>query len=166
MPLRKEANTPEFEALVDAYQHLMHRVAEGILHDYHYAEDVVSEALRKIYLHLPRFSYRSEKELEAWVLVITRRTAIDWKRKLDRRCEVSLDPRQPAPERSLEMRCLMEALQSLPVAQYQVIFMRYYIGYTCEEVAKITGYSLNRVYKIIERGKKKLAARLREELEL
>lgn len=164
--MHREDSTPGFEALVDTYQQLMHRVAEGILHDYHYAEDVVSESLRKIYLQLPRFSCRSSQELRAWVLVITRRTAIDWKRRLDRRREVPLDESLPAPPQDLEMRCLLEVLQSLPEAQYKVIFLRYYVGYSCGEVAQITGYPLSRVYKIIERGKKKLAARLREELGL
>ncbi len=130
---------PPFEAVVDTHAAVVLRVCRAVLGSAD-ADDAWSEtflAALRAYPELP-----AEANVEAWLVTIAHRKAIDVVRAAARRPEPVAEPPERAgpgaDERDLD---LSSALARLPARQKQAVAYHYLAGLPYAEVAAIVGGS-------------------------
>lgn len=128
------------------------------------AEDLVQD----IFLRVWRNGHRWDGErlpFEAWLMVLSRRICIDFlRRKRKPGTQVAEDELVPDPgpdplDRAHDRgvaRQVQAALMDLPVNQRSAIVLRYYQGYSNEEVAAILGVTVYALESLLKRGRANL----------
>ncbi len=160
--------------LLTLYGAQAYRVALGIMHNHHDAEDVMQESHLNAYRHLDQF--RGESRFATWLMRIVARQAVTALRRRALRREVSLenvletederlianldvDPREDPEIRALKAelrRILGAAIEKLDPACRVVFVMRELAGFSLEEIASAAGLSISSVKARLFRGRRKL----------
>ena len=105
------------------------------------AEDLCSDVFIKIYSKIDTFD-ETKASLSTWIYAMTSNTVIDFYRTNHIHSEI---PEDLAEEKSLiedevlnseSLEELAKALRALPQEQMDIIVLRYYKGYTLQEVAE------------------------------
>lgn len=149
------------ERLYIKYWHLMCHVAMEILQNSADAEDAVQQAFLYLMLHMDKLGAIDSPATRAYVTLTAKHRAIDLYRS--RRCcePVDVSGMQAAgihPERL----GVMEALDSLPSRDKNMLLLRFWEGYTTDEIAGMLRMKKDAVQKAIWRAKKKLSEKLVE----
>ncbi|HJS58767.1 MAG TPA: RNA polymerase sigma factor [Vicinamibacteria bacterium] len=128
-----------FEQIVAAHGPTVLRVCRALLGPTD-AEDAWSETFLAALAAYPRL--RADSNVEAWLVTIAHRKALDHLRAASRRPT----PRDPLPERAQNDRSLAgweiglwPALKALPARQRQAIAYHHLVGLSYREVARIVG---------------------------
>lgn len=133
------------------------RSAWFICGDAHQAEELVQDALERVYLAWPRIERGKE-------LAYARRTMlnghIDRRRKLSRERLTAVVPDAGLPGPNEDSVHLVRALQRLSLRERQIVVLRYYADLPEAEVAATLGVSVGTVKSTASRA----LARLREQL--
>jgi RNA polymerase sigma-70 factor (sigma-E family) len=142
----RDASYVEFVA---ARQDRLRRIAYAVCGDANRAEDVLQEALVKLYLAWPRVQKEGSEEAYARRIIV--RADLDDRRRPWRRRRVLVAdgelgrvparPGLPAEERS----ALLEALLGLPPMQRRTVVLRHWLGLSIEETAAELGISTGTV---------------------
>jgi RNA polymerase sigma-70 factor (sigma-E family) len=141
---------------VTARQDRLLRIAYAVCGDANRAEDVLQEALVKLYLAWPRM--RKEGSEEAYARRIIVRADLDDRRRPWRRRRVLMADgdleRQPARSElpTEERSALFDALQELPPMQRRTVVLRHWLGLSIEETAAELGVSIGTVKGHSSRG--------------
>lgn len=142
------------------FKNKLYRYALRIVGNQMAAEDVVQEVLIKVWKKREQIAHIENKE--AWCMTVTRNLALD---KLRRKKVIHDDveehrniaDKNMSPYRSLQseetMNIIRNAINQLPEAQQQVIHLREVEGYTYQEIADITEYSLDKVKVYLHRAR-------------
>jgi len=142
----RDATYVEFVA---ARQDRLRRIAYAVCGDANRAEDVLQEALVKLYLAWPRV--RKEGREEAYARRIIVRADLDDRRRPWRRRRVlvadgDLAAMPARPGLATEDRsALFDALQELPPMQRRTVVLRHWLGLSIEETAAELGISTGTV---------------------
>jgi RNA polymerase sigma factor (sigma-70 family) len=132
---------PPFEQIVAEHGHTVLRVCRALLRPAD-AEDAWSETFLAALSAYPRL--RADSNIEAWLVTIAHRKALDQLRATSRR-HVATDevPERPAKDGNREgwESGLWEALEGLPLKQRQTIAYHYIAGMPYLQVAEIVGGS-------------------------
>lgn len=130
-----------------------------VVRDTHAAEDIFQNVALKAMTR--QVSFESEGALLSWAFITTRREGIDWLRRQRREAlglgeeilELLEQEWQAAPAHPAGARidALRECLAAAPQSARQLLRLRYFEGYSCEEVADHMGIGLNAIYKRISR---------------
>jgi RNA polymerase sigma-70 factor (sigma-E family) len=135
--------------------------------DWHLAEDAVATALAKLY---PRWRRLDRPDLYAKTMVY--RAAIDQRRRPWRREQSASDAmpdvtqRDPTPLSDERLR-VRAALLQVPPRQRAALVLRYYLGLTQEETARVLGCTTGTAKSQVSRGLRKLRdLLLAEQIEL
>ena len=141
-----------FCELCRPYEDRLYRQAVALCHDAPLAEDLVQESLIEAWKSLRRFNGRCR--LFTWFCsIMLHRYQKMMRRKrpvsmADEICETIIDE-QPSPATTSEhidrARLLQQHLNHLPHKQRQVIYLRFYIDNSLEEIAAALGCSLGTV---------------------
>lgn len=149
------------EQLYIKYWHLMCHVAMEILQNSADAEDAVQQAFLYLMLHMDRLGDIDSPATRAYVTLTAKHRAIDLYRSR-RRCEpVDVSGMRTAgihPERL----GVVEALSQLPARDRDILLLRFWEGYTTDEIAGMLHMKTDAVQKAIWRAKKKLSEKLAE----
>jgi RNA polymerase sigma-70 factor (ECF subfamily) len=130
-----------------------------VVRDTHAAEDVFQNVALKAMTR--EVSFENESALMSWAFITARREGIDWLRRRQREA-VCMDTEilelleqewqactaHPAGDR---MAALQDCLESAPESSRRLLTLRYFDGYSCEEVAEKMGIGLNAIYKRVSR---------------
>jgi RNA polymerase sigma-70 factor, ECF subfamily len=153
----------EFEALIGPLVEPGLRLAFSMLGSRAEAEDATQEAITKAWRHLARLRDRSQAR--PWFLAIVanqcrnvRRTS--WFSTV--RIPWFFQPAKPA-EAQIERLDLERELDRLPMADRQVLFMRFYLDLSVDEIALALGISSAAAKGRIYRACKRLRPGLLEE---
>ncbi len=130
-----------------------------VVRDTHAAEDIFQNVALKAMTRVVKFE--SEAALLSWAFITARREGIDWLRRHRRealglaedilgRLEQEWQAASPQPS-GARMDALRECLAAAPQSARQLLRLRYFEGYSCEEVAGHLGIGLNAIYKRISR---------------
>lgn len=163
------------DVLYQRYGRRMLALAQRIIGDATFAEDVVQDVFLALWLRPEAFDGRRGR-VATWLLSVTHHRSVDVIRReesLRRRerragAEVLVDVRENvtgtdvhdevwARVRAADVR---EALQRLPEVQRDVLVLAYFGGYTQRQVAALTGAPLGTVKTRMLGGLKRLAASL------
>ncbi len=160
--------------LLVLYGSQAYRVALGIVHNHHDAEDVMQESHLNAFRHLAQF--RGDSRFATWLMKIVARQAVTALRRRSRRREVSLenvleaederltwqldvDPGEDPEVRALkeEMRRILgAAIEKLDPPCRVVFVMRELAGFSIEEIASAAEVSISAVKARLFRGRRKL----------
>ena len=124
------------------------------------AEDATQEAFSRAYAAWPQV--RRMDRPDAWVVRVASRVAIDgWRR---RRRELPLDStREAAVQDHIARLWVRWGLSGLSPRQRAAVILRHVDGLSVQEVADATGVSRETAKTHLQRGLRRLRARLRED---
>ena len=149
------------EQLFEKYWHLMCHIAMEILQNPADAEDAAQQALLYLLPHMDKLGDIDSPSTKAYVALTAKHRAIDLYRSRPH-CEPldisGVKTAQVHPERL----GVMEAISQLSPRDRDVLLLRFWAGYTTEEIAGMLHMKKDAVQKAIWRAKKKLAATLAE----
>ena len=149
------------EQLYIKYRHLMCHVAMEILQNSADAEDAVQQAFLYLILHMDRLGDIDSPATRAYVTLAAKHRAIDLYRSR-RRCEPADVSGMQAAGIHPERLGVNEALSQLPPRDRDMLLLRFWEGYTTDEIAGMLHMKTDAVQKAIWRAKKKLAVTLAE----
>lgn len=145
------------------------------LNDRHAAEDLAQQLFAKVLEALPRHERREGKLFRAWLFTIARNEAVDELKRRGRAPatapeDVDRHREQAVQEESAGLpvldwisdRELSMFVERLPLAQRQVLVLRYMLGFAYPEIAAVLGRSEIDVRSLNSRGLRYLRLRLRE----
>lgn len=154
--------TEEFKSDVLPIKNKLYRFALRILGNTEEAQDVVQEIFIRLWSKRDKISeYRS---IEAFAMTMTRNLCLDKLKspssrieKLDEAREMT-DNRTPysETETSDTLKMVFMAMDGLPEQQRMVIHLRDVEGCDFDEIAEVTGLSLNNVRVNLSRARKKI----------
>lgn len=146
----------------------MYRYAFSIVGNKMEAEDVVQEALIKLWRGKEKFAEISNKE--AWAITVVRNLSIDKIRSKKKKNTSDIDDyyhisdNAPSPHKSLEQRDALkkveEIMDTLPSTQKEIITLRDIEGYTYQEIANIMELKVDQVKVYLFRARKVLREKL------
>lgn len=161
------------DAFSELYIRYFDRVYSYLLvafRDQHEAEDAAQQVFMKVLEALPRYR-RTGKPFRAWLFTIVRRYAIT---ELEKRSRITLvdQPAVAGDEPAIEEdrldvlnwisdRELLLFFERLPLAQRQVLMLRFGLDLTHREVAEVMDRSNEQVRNLQSRGLAFMRARLR-----
>jgi RNA polymerase sigma-70 factor, ECF subfamily len=157
-------------ALVSAVSPPLWRVAWRLLRDATEAEDVVQEALIKMWKVLPDWQFGKAK-IDTWLYQVTTNLCFDRLRKAGRFVEETAGPEPadpaPLPDASLVTQTLQaridQALTQLPDRQRTAIVLTHYEGLPAKAAGDILGISVDALESLLARGRRTLRVLLAEE---
>ncbi|MFC1621963.1 RNA polymerase sigma factor [Patescibacteria group bacterium] len=130
------------------------------------AEELTSQTFEKALKGLDNFQWQGVS-FSAWLYRIARNTLVDYYRKNEKRSKVSslddtFEPEGDSPtppeqvEIAFEQEYLHKLLNELPQRDRDIIYMKFFDGYTNRVIAKTTGLSETNVGTIVYRAIRKL----------
>ncbi|UZR94380.1 RNA polymerase sigma factor [Chondrinema litorale] len=153
----KAGNEKAFEVLLERHKNKIYTTILLIVKDSDIAEDLLQETFIKAIKTIKSGRYNEEGKFLPWISRIAHNMAIDYFRKQKRYptivmedgsnvfntldfAEDSFESRQIKSETHAKLR---ELIQNLPDAQREVLMMRHYMQMSFQEIAEITGVSIN-----------------------
>ncbi|MHB8235302.1 MAG: RNA polymerase sigma factor [Solirubrobacteraceae bacterium] len=136
--------------------------ARSIVHDPHEAEDVTQQVFAKLMRVIGKYQER-EVPFFAWMLRVTRNVAVDHLRKQHPIPVEEVRGEDPTPQRHPQvdsLSALSEALETLPMAQREVLVLRHVAGLSPGEIATRVGKSEGSIHGLHHRGRRSLIAEL------
>ena len=155
--MSRASRDEEYTAFVAAQRTQLRRIAYAICGDWQRSEDLLQNALVKLYVAWPRL-HRDGREM-AYVRQILVRTNIDESRRAWNRERPGLEQHDPATREPLpveERSALFDALQDLPISQRRVVVLRHWLGLSVAETAAELGISTGTVKSHSSRALEKL----------
>ena len=127
--------------------------------DAHAPEDIFQNVARKAMTR--EVSFETENALMSWAFITAGREGIDWLRRHQREI-ICLDAEilellehewqsASAHPAGAKIEALQDYLASAPESARRLLKLRYFDGYSCEEVAEQMGIGLNAIYKRVSR---------------
>lgn len=127
--------------------------------------DLCQDAFMKMVEHLP--AYREQGYFKSWLFTIAAnccRDALRKKRPAADLDETLADPAAPFEERAENALLIKKALGALPGTQREAVILRYYHGFTVQEIARVQRMPAATAKTRLYRGLKKLKQILGEEI--
>lgn len=170
----RKGDDAAFEKLIERYRVRIYSICLRLLCDANEAGEAAQETMVKVYLSLKHYHFRSS--FATWVYTLARNTALDQRRRAERRKDISLDELPDGGEclvmvedrtgEALEQRELRrelaEMIRQLPEEQRRCLILKDIDGYSCEEIAGIVGISEGTVKSRLHRGRDRLQKMIRE----
>lgn len=159
----------------DSYAELVSRHGPGLLEFLRHrtagvedAEDLVQETFVRAYLKLDQFS--GQWRFSTWLYTIARRLAISHYRKRRFSSLVGdFESSEPGPQEHLQRREMSANLwsiaRSLPVNQYEALWLKYTEGMPVKQIARIMNKSQVCVKVLLYRGRVTMGKRLKRIVE-
>ena len=160
--LETESERSLFEQWYLRYRQTMYAVAYGVLNNKEDAEDAVHQTFVNLADNYEKAAAIPEDELKAFIIVITRNTAINLYRRNKREAEqfITLESYSEPVETDFfehsDYEMLVQTIKTLPEKYKDVLFLRYVQELSAKEVASLIGVPAETVRKRTERAKKLL----------
>jgi RNA polymerase sigma-70 factor (sigma-E family) len=163
MATRSQEHISAFAELVEARSTALLRLAYAVLGDYQLAQDLLQEALVKVYVAWPRVRDPSGLEAYARRTIVT--TAISWRRRRsfhEPPLAVVPDPVGAADDsdRLATHEVLWQQVRGLPPRQRTVLVLRYYEDLSEAQTADLMGCSTGTVKSQLSAALAKLRERV------
>ena len=147
----RKGDLSAFDQLVKHYDKRVFSYIYRMIGDYHESEDVFQDVMAKLYFSMETFRGRSS--FSTWLFSIARNQCLDKLRKRKMRSFISYF----VPEFLLNFtsrsgkspdavvldndarRAVLEAVDTLPETQKEVVILKYGCGFTFGEISSITG---------------------------
>lgn len=168
----KNKNTKALDYLTDHYGNLLMKVAYSVLKDREKSLECVNDSLFKIWNNIEYFTSEDSK-FATWIIVITKRTAIDELRKAkklkdhlpleDFITSDALDITKILEDKEFR-KSLLNKINSMEKINKEIFLRRFFLEEPISDIAKRLNLSVSSISNRILRGKKKLEYLKREEV--
>lgn len=161
------AHDADYIEFVEARQGVLRRIAYAVCRDDARAEDVLQEALVKLYLAWPRVNGTGREEAYARRIIVN--ADLDQRRRPwhKRRSAVPVElldtPTRSGAETEDRLELLAE-LRRLPPMQRRTVVLRHWLGFSVEDTARELSISEGTVKSHSSRGLATLRARMGEQV--
>ncbi|MBQ9964567.1 MAG: RNA polymerase sigma factor [Clostridia bacterium] len=153
--------------IIDEYGDRLLRYINSFVQDENTAEDLLSETFLKLIVRKPRL--RGESLFKTYLYAIGRNEALRFLRR--KRVEIPLEEWTPAPTDDLHRTVLQREraalirrlLGTLPAAYREVLYLMYFEGLSCREIAKVLQKNSRQVTNLLYRGRLALRAAFEKE---
>ena len=156
---------PAFRVLARRYAPLALRLARRVMGSSADAEEIVQEALLRLWVNAPR--WRPVASFRTWFYRVVLNLCLNRKRRAPfLPIEEASDPADPTPDAAAAMerrdidRALTAVIAELPERQRAAIALTYHEGLTNAETAAALGTSVSAVETLLVRAKRTLRQRL------
>jgi RNA polymerase sigma-70 factor, ECF subfamily len=156
---------PAFRVLARRYAPLALRLARRIMANSADAEEIVQEALLRVWINAPR--WRPVATFRTWFYRVVVNLCLNRKRRAPfLPIDDVPDPIDPAPDAAARMerrevaRAVADAIAALPERQRAAIALTYHEGFSNAETAATLGTSVSAVETLLVRAKRTLRQRL------
>jgi RNA polymerase sigma-70 factor (ECF subfamily) len=156
----------EFEELYKAHLRDVYSYAYYRVGNHHDAEDVTEQAFLQAYRHFERARRESDgRPMRPWLIRIAHNLAANHHRDKSRRPESNIDAVEPpqhphTTERVVEgreeLRLVMRKLDGLPEDRREALIMRFALGMSNREIARVLGRTDGATKVLIHRALKQL----------
>ena len=159
-----------WERLVEAHQQSIFRLAYLFLGDADDAQDISQETFIHAYRALNRFD--PDRPFRPWLMRIATNLCHNWHRSILRylsvlqnvlNTESHVGSVLEQAEHNVEMENLRKAINQLPLADQQVLYLRYFLECSETETAEVLGIALGTVKSRSHRALERLRIVLRKE---
>jgi RNA polymerase sigma-70 factor (ECF subfamily) len=155
----------EFEILYERYKSLLYRIAFTYLKDSEDVADLLQEVFIKRLYHAPHFE--SEEHEKRWMIRVTVNLAKNQLKNFWRKNVSHLEDYLEQPECRMwsftdTEKELYREMMSLPEKQRIALYLHYYEGYTCKEIAQILHCKESAVKMRLKKGREQLKEGLSE----
>lgn len=142
-----------FRQRVQWFGNTVFRVAFNLLRNYSDAEDITQEVFLALYKCGKDFD--SDEHLKAWLIRTTINKCVDLKKSF---WFLRTEPINETLAYTLDEtdKTVLSEIQKLSPVYRDVIYLYYYEGYQINEIASITGVSVNTASSRLKRARKKL----------
>ncbi len=165
---------PNYEQFKDYYEQFMPQVFGYVFmrtnQNKSMAEDLVSEIFLKAIENFEQFDEK-KGTFKSWIFQVTKNYLIDHYRSKKNQESQSIDnlsnelrdksDSQNEANSAIEKELINEAINELPESKKELILLRYFAGYSHEEIASITNETANntrvKLHRTLEELKRKLA---------
>ena len=169
-----EEDQRKFEELYHRYKQLMFHVSRDYFHTESAVEDAVQEAFIRIIKNFSKIGEINCPQTKHFIVIVVRSTCIDllrtgkgegvaipWEDVPEVEAPENLRPGAKLEEKEAYGQ-LVDVLRSLPQTYRDVMTLRQLQKLPLNQISSITGFSVDYVKKILQRGKKKLEKALEE----
>lgn len=133
------------------------------------AEDIVSEIFLKAIENFDKFDPK-KGSFKSWIFQITRNYLIDFFRSNRNKSNTSIDElanelkdskdTQSIAQNEIEKTIIKETIEALPENKKELVLLRYFSGYSFEEIAEITQENENNIRVTLHRTLQDLKRKL------
>ena len=149
----------DFQKAWEEYHDMLYRLAVTMTKNMDTAMDVVQEVMLRLLRH--KGSFESDEHLKAWLIRVCINRCRDFLRSSWFLKETELDPRLYACMEK-EDRKVLDEIMLLDPKYRSVIYLHYYEGYSCRELASLLGLSESAVRMRAKRAREILRLELEE----
>ena len=133
-----------FDLLLERNQQKLYSYILFVVHDPEVANDIFQETFVKVITKLQDGKYTDSGKFNFWLSRIAHNVIMDTYRHQKKRSNDLMDiNRENEYVNSQVMNDVRHLMDSLPTAQREVVYMRYYQDLSFKEIAEITGVSIN-----------------------
>lgn len=172
----RNKNPKRYSEIVERYQKKLFVYLYRLIRSKEEAEDILQDVFIKVLKNLE--SYDTKRKFSSWIYRIAHNEAVNRIKKkslksfipwenivaIKDKKEMS-DSKEGADDawiRKEDQKKINEIVNELPFKYKQVLLLRYYSDKSYEEIAKISGKSVNTVGTLIGRAKKKMLLELKK----
>lgn len=151
-----------FLRCANEYKDTIYRVALNYLRNTYDAEDIVQEALMKLYLH--KGSFEDDEHIKRWLIRIALNLCANTVRSRKRHPEVNIEELAlSVPFKTEQQSEVFSVLMELPDKYRLAIYLFYYEDYSTSEIAEALGISVTAVTTRLSRGRSIIKSFLTED---
>ncbi len=144
---------------IEAYSDTVRRICMLHLKSYSDTEDIFQTVFLKYLTY--RGDFQSDEHEKAWFIRVTVNACKDYLKSFFRSRTISLEELKDVSSEVTESHGeVLSAVLSLPQKYKDVVYLRYYEGYTAVEIGRILKKNENTVYTLLSRAKKILKEKL------
>lgn len=164
--MKEKMCTQEFEQIYERYKTMLYRIAFTYLKNNDDVEDVLQEVFCKRFYHAPAF--KDEEHEKFWMIRITVNLSKDSLRSFWRRNVATMEEILHLSDVvrwnfTEEEKDIFKKVIMLPEKQKTAIYLHYYEGYSCKEIADILKCKESAVKMRLKKGRELLKLHLEKE---
>lgn len=152
----------DFERIYEKYKNMLFRIAFTMLKNCEDAEDILQEVFIKRVYHAPVFE--TEEHEKRWLIRVTVNLCKNhlmsfWYRN---RTEIDAIEDMESWQLDSEEKLLLQEVMLLPEKQRIAIYLHYFEGYSCKEIAQMLGSRESTVKMRLKKGRELLKLKMEE----
>ena len=153
----QSGNKDAYCTIVKCYMKKAYYIALGFVKSEPDALDISQDAFIKAFKHIKKF--RTGNPFFPWFYQILRNLCLDWLKKNRKINQIPLENinlfSNPACSQDIKIQ-IWEGIEKLPLAQKEILILRYFQGFSYAEIARTLGKPLGSVMSSIHYAKRNL----------
>ena len=161
----KNGKKEAYHELVNKYMRKAYYYALGFVHNEQDALDISQEAFIRAYRKIKNFD--PEKKFLPWFFQIIRNLCMDWIKKRKKSSEIPINGVRilESQDKDREMKeILWKGIDELPIEQKEIIILRYFQGFSYQEISQILNKPIGSIMSSLYYAKKRLKKKIEKYL--